>query len=468
MAYKLDWVKSPNFTPGSQTKAFYGRPRTIEKGAGHWWNWPRSGARHAGIVSYMAQASRQAAPHAVLSAGWVTEMVKPGDTAWCTGNANPYTYAIEVDPRIMFKWGYDNPSKAERSLGEEIFETLAEYIADKRYQNLDWQPHNFYVKGTQCNPIHWAEVEVRAKNIYKAKYEAPKPAPVTRTSRQVFSPSKKMVVRKDTHLLNIPAGTKATSEIYKAGQTIDNVAELTTWSNGRRYYRTKYSVDTGAQRGFDANTLADPVPPKPEWLQNLKDITPVKLMVLVPQTDIVHLETLASIKKLGQGTWVDFTKKTTVKGVEYLISSYSATNAMPNGIRVKDVGVPAEPPVNEKPEWLKNWQDITDKVMYARADIQVVNLLDGKTVSTIKRGTAVDIGSATTWLDTPYLITKYSTDKKLPHGIALVDLSDKPIDNPDQPVEPAPEQPSLEERVNILEKLVALIRAALAKIGINI
>lgn len=51
MAYQKNWVGSPNYTPGAQTKAFYGRARTIDFGAGHWWNTPEAGATHDGVVS---------------------------------------------------------------------------------------------------------------------------------------------------------------------------------------------------------------------------------------------------------------------------------------------------------------------------------------------------------------------------------------------------------------------------------
>ena len=156
----------------------------------------------------------------------------------------------------------------------------------------------------------------------------------------------------------------------------------------RSYLVTQYSFEKRITNGFNASRLEmyvapAPVPVIPEWQRNLKDITPVKLMVLTAQTPIVNLNDGTAIKQLGQGTWIDFTKSTVVGGVEYLISSYSATNAMANGVRRADVGVPVEPPVNEKPEWLKNWQDIVDVPMYARADTDLVNLEDGSTIKVI-------------------------------------------------------------------------------------
>ncbi len=462
MSYKKDWVPSPNFTPASQTQAVYGRPRSITGGAGHWWNWPRSGARHDGIVSYMANRARQAAPHAVLSSGRVTEMVRDRDTAWCTSRANPYTFAIEIDPRIMFKWGYDNPSAAERQLGNAIFETLCEYIADKGYHNLPWKPHNVWAPGTQCNPIRYAEVMARAKAIYKAKH-APNPT----INWVPLEKPRKMVAVRDTRVYELPA-VKAVGDVIPKGTAVD----MKTKTSGGSWYRSAYSTSKGLNQGLksaDFGEVPPPAPAQPEWLKNLKTITPVKLTVLpAAGTNIVNLNDLKVIAPLGKGTVVDFVKSTTVKGKEYLLSKYSADHAMPNGILRSDVGVPATPPAQEKPTWLTKWEDIANKTMYTRVKAPLVDLLTGKTIKEIPINTPIEVGSTTEWLDGKYAISEYSTGKKEPRGILIVHLDDKPIEAPKDPLPPAPTQPSLEDRVGILEKLVEAIRAALAKIGIKI
>lgn len=458
MSYNLNWVPSPNFTPGAQTQAFYGRPRTIEIGAGHWWNWPRSGAQHDGIVNYMANPGRQAAPHAVLSAGRVTEMVRPWDTAWCTSNANPYTYAIETDPRIMFKWGSDNPSPAERQLGEQIFQTLAEYIADKGYHTLPWRAHNQLVSGTQCNPIPWDEVRARANQIV-----AERQTPEWKKNLQQFSARR----------LRVKAG--AAGDLLNLNNVNESIKKLApgteidfkgyTDVGGHRYYLSAYAFDNGQANGmreWELEPIPAPEPPKPEWILNLRDIEPVKLMVMPAEgTSIVNLNDLSVIAPLAKGTWVDFKKSTTVQGVEYLISSYSADRAMPNGIRRDHVAVPADPPVSEKPAWLENWQDIENVTMYTRVDAPLVNLLDGSTIKTIPINTPIEVGSTTEWLEGNYAITEYSTQKKLAQGILIAHLDDEPIKEPETPVEPAPEQPTIEDRLNWLERAVRAILSLL-------
>lgn len=455
IGYTKNWVASPNFTPAAQTQAVYGRPRSISGGAGHWWNWPRSGATHDGIVSYMKQAARQAAPHAVLSDRRVTEMVRDADTAWCTSNANPYTFAIEIDPRIMFKWGYDNPSAAERALGERIFETLCEYIADKGYHNLPWKPHNVWAPGTQCNPIPYNDVMARAKQIYQEKH-APKPP--TNPWRAMDTP-RMMRAKTDLRVINLTTNQPVGNTIKK-GTDIDFKQKKD--QNGTTYLRSKYSMDHNLNYGVDLRSLEELPAAKPEWQQNIKDITPVKLMVLpAAGTNIINLNDLKVIAPLGKGTYVDFVKSTVVKGKEYLISSYSATHAMPNGILREHVGVPATPPAQEKPSWLDKWEDIANKTMFTRVDAPLVDLLTGKTIKTIPKNTAIEIGSTTEWLDAKYALSEYSTKKKVANGILLVHLDDKPIVEPTKPVEPAPQQPTIEQRVSLLEQIVADLKKRL-------
>lgn len=457
MSYKKDWRASPNFTPASQTQAFYGRPRSIQGGAGHWWNTPELAGSHDGIVSYMANAARQAAPHAVLSDGRVTEMVRDQDTAWCTGAANPITFAIEIDPRIMYKWGYGNPSAAQRAHGERIFQTLCEYIADKRYHNLAWKPHNVWTPGTACNPIRYNEVMARAKQI-RAEKDKPVPAP---NPWKAMDTVRFMRAKTDLRVINLSTN-QPVGDTIKKGTDIDFRQKKD--QNGTQYLRSKYSMDKGLNYGVDIRSLEELPAAKPEWQQNIKNITPVKLMVLPAKgTNIVNLNDLKVISPLGKGTYVDFTKSTIVKGKEYLISKYSAERAMPNGILRADVGVPAAPPVNEKPTWLDEWEDIANKTMYTRVAAPLVDLLTGKTIKTIAINTPIEVGSTTEWLDGKYALTEYSTQRKEPRGILIAHLSDEPIKEPEQPVPPAPEQPTIEQRVSALEAIVKVIVAFLDK-----
>lgn len=459
MSYTLQPFKqSPNFTSGAQTKAFYGQPRSIQFGAGHWWDAPERFPSFNGVINALMNPSRQASAHAVVTAGLVQELVRAGDTSWATGKANPFTYSIEVDPQIIYRWR----AGGDKAKANAIFETLCEFIADRGYHNLPWRPHNFWMS-TGCNPIDWNDVMRRAKEIYNAKHNAPAPAPTPpewqRNLKKWDTPVVKRIAREGAPLRDLITPSNVIKTFSK-GTDIEIAAE--TKVNGWVYWLSKYAYEKGTGQGVDEYEFEKP-DTRPEWQKNLKDIAPIKLMVLALQTPIVNLNDLTVIKQLGMGTWIDFTKSTTVGGVEYLISSYSATNAMPNGIKRADVGVPAEPPANEKPEWLEKWEDIADVKMYTRADTDLVDLLDGKTVKVIPRGSEVEVSSTTEWHGHKYAISTYSTLKKEGRGIRLDDLDMKPVT--ETPVEPAPEQPTLEENVNWLIKAV---KAILAFLGLKV
>lgn len=474
MSYQLlPFRQSPNYTPASQTARLYGRPRIITDGAGHWWDAPERFPSFAGVVATLMNPARQASAQDVVGDGVVQPLVRKEDTSWATGSANPFTYSIECDPQIIYRWR----AGGDKAKANRIFETLCERIADVNMHNTPWSPHWRWMT-TGCNPIDWADVNRRAKEIWAQKYGSPVTPPPAQSANIVWeklpTPVAYVTNKQPTKLWNFNqtgwAGFGNGVRDFNKGEQIVIYGRAINKTLNAVYLVTQYSFEKKITNGFNANDLTvyvapAPVPVIPEWQRNLKDITPVKLMVLTAQTPIVNLNDGAAIKQLGQGTWIDFTKSTVVGGVEYLISSYSATNAMPNGVRRADVGVPAEPPVNEKPEWLKNWQDITDVPMYARADTDLVNLEDGSTIKVIPRGTKLDISSTTEWHGHKYAITVYSTDKKFGQGIRLDDLDMKPVDADGGDVEPAPTQPTIEENVNWLMKAV---KAILAFLKINV
>lgn len=450
MSYIKQWKPSPNFTPGSQTRAIYGRPRTIEFGAGHWWDDPSRGPSHNGVVNTFLNPARQASAHAVVSAGLVTEMVDQNDTAWCTNNANPYTFSIECDPRIT----------QGGQAAENIMATLAEYIADKGFHNLQWYPHKHWWS-TACNPIDWNEVMRRAKAVVASR-NAPQSKPVPAAQ---LLPEGKLTFR--AVLDKVQVWDLATNPNYQSvktlnkNDTIDVVAFIDF--NGTRYYVTQYSYDNGKRVGVNRNDV-EQVKPVEEWITNLEDITDVKLMVLpAAGTQVYEMNSGKAIAPLAKGTWVDIAKKTRVGGQTYLISKYSVDNALPNGIKIEDLGIPVEPPKVEKPEWLQNWEDIADVKMYARVKTPLVNLIDGSTIKEIDINTEIEIASATTWHGQKYLITKWSTDKGQAAGIPLANLNMEKIKEPETPAEPVPDK-STEE---LIKENNSILKMILSHFGIK-
>lgn len=458
MSYTLrPFKQSPNYTPNAQTSAFYGRPRIITDGAGHWWDAPERFPSFDGVVATLMNPARQASANAVVGDGVVQELVRDQDTSWATGSANPFTFSIECDPQIIYRWW----AGGDKAKANRIFETLCEYIADKRYHGVPWSPHKRWMT-TGCNPIDWNDVMRRSKEIYVAKYQA-QPPEWQKNLKKYSQTVTKTIARDGAPLRNL-ANVVQQIKTFAKGTQIELGGETTV--NGNLYYLSKYAVDNGTGQGVDEYEFVKP-DTRPEWQKNLKDIQPVKLMVLPAQTALYDLNNLSVIKQLGQGTWIDFTKSTTVGGVEYLLSSYSATNGMPNGIKRTEVGVPADPP-SEKPEWLKNWQDIEDVKMYTRADTDLVNLEDGSTVKIIPRGTEILVASTTEWHNHKYAITQYSTEKKEGRGIRLDDLDMKPVVTDPDPVEPAPEQPDITVIGENVSWLVKAVKAILAFFGIKV
>jgi hypothetical protein len=138
MAYNyLTQFDSPNYTPGSQTRAVWGRERKIEAIAIHWWGDPNLKPTFEGIVNYLCRANGSSSAHYVATGTdrRVACLVAPGDNSWATNSANPTTISIECDPRCR----------------DEDYDVVAELIADIRdtYGDIPLVPHKQFV-ATAC------------------------------------------------------------------------------------------------------------------------------------------------------------------------------------------------------------------------------------------------------------------------------------------------------------------------------
>lgn len=102
MAYRfLTQYNSPNYTPGSDAKFVWGRPRTLEAIAGHWWDDPLNNPSFEGVINTLMNPAREASAHFVLTGTGrrVAMLVNIEDASWATNSANPYSISIEADPR---------------------------------------------------------------------------------------------------------------------------------------------------------------------------------------------------------------------------------------------------------------------------------------------------------------------------------------------------------------------------------
>lgn len=224
--------------------------------------------------------------------------------------------------------------------------------------------------------------------VKTAKYEAPKPA-VTLVKTDKFNPAKKFAFNQDTELVDIPANTraKAAGKIdYKKGEVLDTIAELMHYSDGKRFYRTKYSVDEKIMRGFGASKLTEVVPvvepPKPPqhespvWIDDLM-VEPKRPMYVLRATPLIDLENGHPYidPKTNKEVWFqagdvvnDIVAHVQIESETYRLTefAYNKTKAgewklFANGIDSDDLSVdpqsvpdntPANPTVEENVNWL--------------------------------------------------------------------------------------------------------------------
>ena len=416
--------------------------------------------------------SRQASSTYIVTdaPGVVYQPVGEGDTSWADGNLASNRRSITVEHHGDWRFGYRN---------ETVLQNAAHLVAWLRDRGVvtHYYRHREISPGTLCSadlPVD--EIWNRATQIINQYKNQPAPVPPTTKADLVWSKLPNptdYILNRSTSLwsFNTTAHSNMRSvKEFKQGDHVTIVGKVTNKTVGSTYLLTEYSYVNKITNGFNQSDLdpyVAPAPQKPEWEKNLKDITPVKLSVLVDQTPIVNLLDGSIVKQLGKGTVVDFTKVTNFQGVDYLVSSWSAERGVANGIKKTDVGVPADPPNSEKPDWLERWYDIEDVDMYTRADTDLVNLEDGSTVKVIPIATKIRVASMTEWFGHKYAITEYSTEKKEGRGIRLDDLDLKPVNT--TPIEPAPEQPPIKTIdknaiIAFLELLGKMITEFLAKL----
>lgn len=193
----------------------------------------------------------------------------------------------------LFLRNLTNPSKAVDSRRWGINQSFD--IGS--YTIIDGKKYYITKSSTKTN----AAAGLLEGEVKTTKYVAPKP-PVTLVKTDKYKPAKKFKFVQNAELVNIPAGTRAnvSGKIdYKAGEVIETVAELMHYSNGKNFYRTQYSVESGVMRGFIASTMAEVVPPKeepkppvketPEWVDDIQE-EPKRAMYVLRATPLIDLE----------------------------------------------------------------------------------------------------------------------------------------------------------------------------------
>lgn len=260
MSYKLETHKnSPNYTPAGQVFATWGRPRTIEAIAIHWWGDPNQNPSFDNVVDYLCRPGGASSAHLVATGTGrrVSCIVNFADASWATNSANPYTISIECDPRCR----------------DEDYDVVAELIAQLRqvYGNLPLVPHRQFVS-TACpgnydldrlNRIaatkiarpedDWGIVSTRSTGPVKRAVPKAEPIPGGPITVEAILPK--------VELWDLETNPNYESKkTFKKGDRIDVVARIPF--NDVFYYQTEYSFNRN-KWGLNQNDVKKVEPPKP-------------------------------------------------------------------------------------------------------------------------------------------------------------------------------------------------------------
>lgn len=436
MYQELTQYNSPNYTPRSQVPYVYGMPRTIDGVVYHWWGDPAQKPQFLNIISWLCRANGNSSAHVVGESGRVAWIIDAVNAAWHAGNArgNATQVGYECNPRLS-DGDYETMGRFHYDMEKAYKKTLA-ITVHKQWNN------------TQCSPINTSRIRQIADRHHKG---STKPIPVTVAVPAAVKLAKPIKFK--AKLNNTQVWDLTTNPNYKGVKSLKKGEEFIAFAkitfNKSTYYVTEYSFGKKLKHGVnsvDLESVTAPVPVQPEWIRNLKDITDVKLQVLpAAGVKVVNLNTLSPVNDtiIPRGTFVDIAKETTVGGKKFYISSYAASSNAANGILASDLGTIVNPPVEEKPEWLKNLKDITDKDMWTRSETPVLNITDGTTSRTVPVNTKVRITHATQIVGKDLLVLDGQKEV-----IETIYLSDTEIKNP---------YDDLKKRVSGLEALVASI-----------
>ncbi len=431
---ELTQYNSPNYTPKSQVPYVYGMPRTIDGIIFHWWGDPAQNPQFLNIVNFLCRANGNTSAHLVGESGRVAWIVDAVNAAWHAGNArgNATQVGYECNPRL--------------AAGD--YQTMGEFLYDmeKAYgKTLPITVHKQW-SSTACSPIDLNRIRSIANALHKSD-STPAPAPAKWVA---MAKPRTMVAAVDLYVRNLDSG-KNQGDVIKKGTKIDFNTQKTIGST--TYLRSKYSTSKNLNWGIDMKQLKEvevaPVP-QPEWIRNLKDITDTKLSVLpAAGVKVLNLTTFTPVDGtiIPKGTQIDIAKETTIGGKKYYLSSYAVSKGLPWGIPADQLGVPVVTPPAEKPEWLKNLKDITDKDFWTRSATPVLSAVDGHTVRTLPINTKVRVTHTTEILGADYMVVSLDGDKAA-EIVEPVYLSDTEIKNPNE---------DLEKRVSALEKIVDAI-----------
>ena len=249
MSYNwLTQYNSPNYTPANRVQATWGRPRTIEAIAIHWWGDPNTNPSFEGVVNYLCRANGSSSAHIVATGTGrrVACIVNLSDASWATNSANPYTISIECDPRCR----------------DEDYDVIAEVIAQLRqvYGNLPLVPHKQFVATACPGNYDLGRLNREAANkVAKPEWDW------GHVENKVVTQPVPAAVKLPTPLMFKVNIDKAevwdldTNPNYKSTKTLGRGDEFRAFAyidfNNTRYYQTEYSFGKN-KTGVNKNDLA--------------------------------------------------------------------------------------------------------------------------------------------------------------------------------------------------------------------
>ena len=272
MSYKYETqYNSPNYTPKSQVYATWGRPRTIEAIAIHWWGDPNTNPTYEGVINYLCRPNGNSSAHFVATGTGrrVACLINLEDASWATNGANPYTISIECDPRCR----------------DEDYDVVAELIAQIRqvYGPIPLTPHNHHTS-TQCpgnydlnrlNAIAATKIarpEDDWGTVHNKVVEPPKPTvSEDKAKRVTYDKVKKFKFKTNARLYEILTGKPTGNTAYEAGKEIELKQELTL-TDGSKWYRTEYYANKEIGNGFRAEDVEEVKAPEKSNITQIHQI----------------------------------------------------------------------------------------------------------------------------------------------------------------------------------------------------
>lgn len=234
--------------------------------------------------------------------------------------------------------------------------------------------------------------------------------------------------------------------------------------------RIEQETDKWRRAVYDQPPVPPPVLPHPPTppVQPPADVivTPASTVTryTLPNAKLVNIKDLSIVKTFPADTPIEVGGTSSYNGKDFYVSVYATQKGTNQGFLtgdLKDAPTPVTPPTPAQPEWVANLRDIDDTQYWITKDCDLIDITTGKPTVT-KRFVKDEsfVGSALTKANgVEYRITEYSFQKGIFNGVPIDNLT---LTQPGVPnIPPVPSTPSIDDRLNWLEKAVNAILAFL-------